>query len=96
MRVLWTEHAERDRLDIFDHIAASNRYAAVKMDQRFSVAAAALAKWPRKAPPGRVAGTRELLVHEHYLLIYEIDDAADVIHILAVLHTSRCWPPFSD
>jgi len=96
VKVLWTAQAEQNRLDIFDHIAADNPHAAVNMDQRFGVAASALAKWPRKGPPGRVAGTRELLVHEHYFLIYEIDDAADEVHILAVLHTSRRWPPFSD
>lgn len=96
MKVLWAATAEQDRADIFDHIARENRRAAVAMDQLFSDGAAGLSGWPRKGRPGRVAGTRELLVHEHYLLIYEIDDAEGAVMILAVLHTSRRWPPFSD
>jgi plasmid stabilization system protein ParE len=92
VKVLWAAGAEQDRQSIFDHISAENPHAALNMDQRFSVAAAGLARWPRKGRPGRVAGTRELLVHEHYVLIYETNDAAHEINILAVLHTSRQWP----
>lgn len=93
MRIAWTIGAERDREHIFDHIAADNPRAALRMDERFSAAAAGLEGWPGKGQPGRVPGTRELLVHERYFLIYETNDAAQEINILAVLHTSRQWPP---
>lgn len=66
------------------------------MDQQFSNAAATLTQWPQKGPPGRVPGTRELLVHAHYYLIYEIAEEAEVIYVLAVLHTSRRWPSLGD
>lgn len=41
--------------------------------------------------PGRIMGTRELVVHRHYFLVYELH--TDTVYILAVVHTSRQWPP---
>ncbi|MDQ0142780.1 plasmid stabilization system protein ParE [Cupriavidus necator] len=43
------------------------------------------------APAGSVQGARELVVHEHYRLIYEVE--GDMVLVLAWVHTSRCWPP---
>ena len=96
MKVLWSAGAEQDRQDIFDHIARDNPRAALRIDQRFSDAAATLADWPRKGSPGRVPGTRELLAHEHYYVIHEIEPATDMVYILALLHTSRQWPPYGE
>jgi addiction module RelE/StbE family toxin len=96
VKVLWAAAAEQDRADIFDYIARENPNAAAAMDALFSDAAARLAGWPRLGRPGRVPGTRELLAHEHYFLVYDLDEAAGAIHIVAVLHTSRQRPPFSD
>ena len=33
----------------------------------------------------------ELISHEHYRLVYKID--GDTVWILALVHTSRQWPP---
>jgi len=40
---------------------------------------------------GIVPGTLELIPHEHYRLVYEMD--GDTAWILALVHTSRQWPP---
>lgn len=61
------------------------------MDELFSDAADRLATSPRIGAIGRVAGTRELIPHESYRLVYEISD--DEVWILAVVHTARRWPP---
>ena len=65
--------------------------AAAKMDELFGLAAARLAKLPKSGRPGKIPGTRELIPHESYRLVYEIDD--DTVWILALVHTSRHWPP---
>lgn len=93
MKVRWTTLAEQDRLDIMTHIAADNVRAAITMDELFGAAASRLEAFPMLGKPGSVAGTRELIAHESYRLIYEVDKAADTVWILALVHTARLWPP---
>jgi plasmid stabilization system protein ParE len=35
-------------------------------------------------------GTRELIPHESYRLVYEVE--GDTVWILALVHTARMWP----
>ena len=91
MTVVWTPEAEQDRADIWDYIAADNPVAAVRMDELFSDAAARLAKHPKIGRTGKISGTRELIPHESYRLVYEID--VDTVWVLALVHTARQWPP---
>lgn len=91
MTVVWTPEAEQDRADIWDYIAADNPGAAVRMDELFSDAAARLAEHPKIGRMGRISGTRELVPHESYRLVYEID--GDTVWVLALVHTARQWPP---
>jgi addiction module RelE/StbE family toxin len=91
VKVVWTPEAERDRAAIFDYIAKDNPVAAIRMDERFGAAAARLANHPEMGRPGTIAGTRELIPHENYRMLYEID--GDLIWILTLVHTSRRWPP---
>ena len=93
MRVVWTDPAEEDRYRIVLFIAQDNPQAALEMDDLFTAAADSLATFPTRAKAGRVPGTRELIVHKNYILVYGIDDEADNVYIKAVLHTSRQWPP---
>lgn len=90
MRVLWTRSAEQDRADICDFIAQDNPLAAIRMDELFSAASGRLAEHPLLGRPGQVPGTRELIPHESYRLVYEVQ--ADAVWILALVHTARLWP----
>ena len=91
MIVVWTDEAEQDRIAIWDYIAADNPIAAVEMDTLFSSAAAGLETHPEIGRAGAIAGTLELIPHESYRLVYEID--GDNVWVLAVVHTARLWPP---
>ena len=42
-------------------------------------------------PTARVPGTREVIVHKSYCLVYEIEQ--DTVWVLALVHTARQWPP---
>ena len=91
MRVVWTPEALQDRIDIWDYIAADNPFAAARMDELFSESASRLVEHPKLGRAGKVPGTRELVTHEHYLLVYEINN--DTVWILTLIHTARLWPP---
>lgn len=91
MNVVWSEPAENDLDAIVLFIARDDIQAALEMDALLRNAAAGLALFPEKGKPGRVPGTREIVAHKHYLLVYAL--TPDAVHIVAVLHTSRQWPP---
>lgn len=91
MRVLWTLAAEQDRADIIDFIAPDNPLAAVRMDELFGAAVSRLAEHPLMGRPGQIPGTRELIPHESYRLVYEVQ--VDTAWMLALVHTVRLWPP---
>ena len=90
MRVIWTPEAQQDRSDVWDYIAANNPRAAARMDELFSEAAARLAEHPKLGRPGKIPGTRELIPHESYRLVYEIE--RETVWVLVLLHTARQWP----
>ena len=94
MRVIWTPEAEQDRDDIWNYIAADNLVAATLMDKLFSDAAARLVTYPMLGQIGRIPGTRELVPHENYLLVYEV--IQETAWILALVHTARQWPPLRE
>ncbi|BAT61811.1 plasmid stabilization system protein [Variibacter gotjawalensis] len=61
------------------------------MDIRFRDSVGRLAMHPMLGRAGRVAGTRELIPHKSYRIVYEVKD--ERIVILAIVHTARMWPP---
>jgi toxin ParE1/3/4 len=94
VRVIWTPEALQDRVDIWDCIVADNLRAAARMDELFSDAAAQLTDHPKLGRPGKTEGTRELILHENYRLVYEI--SGETLWMLALVHTARQWPLVRD
>ncbi|MCZ8391833.1 type II toxin-antitoxin system RelE/ParE family toxin [Achromobacter xylosoxidans] len=91
MRALrWTPEAIRDREAIYDFIEADNPAAALMLDELLEEEAGRLIDHPGLGRPGRVAGTRELVAHPNYLLIYDVTN--DLVRMLRVLHAARQWP----
>lgn len=91
MKVVWLNAAKQDRLNALEYIAVDNPRAAERMDALISEATARLGRFPHIGRLGSIAGTRELIPHESYRLVYEVD--VDTVWILALVHTSRQWPP---
>ena len=96
MKVRWVADAKQDRADIIDYIAVENPRAALKMDDLFGEAAYKLCKFPKLGLMGKIPGTRELIPHESYRLVYEVDEAADTVWVMTLVHTARTWPPVKD
>jgi addiction module RelE/StbE family toxin len=91
MKVIWSPQAVQDRLDIWEHIASDKPTAAVQLDERFSETAALLSTQPLMGKRGTIEGTRELLPHKNYRLVYELH--GDELWILSIVHAARQWPP---
>lgn len=90
MQLFWTLEAIQDREDIYDHIEPDNPAAALALDELFSEKAARLIDHPDLGRVGRVANTRELVAHRHYILVYDMTGGQ--IRVLRVLHVARQWP----
>ena len=90
MKLFWTREAVEDRRTIYDYIEAENPRAALALDELFSDQADLLPTNPQLGKSGRVSGTRELVVHRHYILVYDIEGQA--VRVLRVLHSAMLWP----
>ena len=89
LTVEWLEPAFEDLEKIVDYIAIHNPSAAYDLEHHIIQLAESLADHPYKGISGRVAGTREYLVHPNYWLIYEVTDR---IRIKGILHTRKFYP----
>ncbi len=91
MRVYWTPQALKDATAVFEHIAADDPLAAQQLQKRlFEMVETTLVVQPKIGRPGRVANTRELVVHHHYILAYRVH--SERIELLTFRHTGRLWP----
>jgi toxin ParE1/3/4 len=89
--VVWFTGAESDLEQIVDYVAIDNIQAALLLARRIVGAVEeSLPHNPNMGRPGRVGGTRELIVHKNYIVIYEV--SADAINILEVIHAARLYP----
>ena len=91
MKLLWSAFALADRDAIFTHIEADSPRMAIAVDERIAAAARQLVDFAKSGRPGRVAGTRELVVTgTPYIAAYAV--TADTVRILRVLHGAQRWP----
>lgn len=92
MKVIWSSNALNQREEIALYVAKDNRDAAKRLVRLFEESSRKLAQFPYLGRPGRVVDTRELPVHKHYFIVYEITD--NEVIVLAIWHTSMQYPPF--
>lgn len=64
--------------------------AAIEMGDMLMQKAAQLDQHPKLGRTGRVTGTRELVVHPNYILIYRI--VGESVEVLRVKHAAQKWP----
>lgn len=92
MRISWTLLARDDISAIITYLAKENVSAALKVWEEVEDAVNGLADLPLTGRPGRIAGTRELIVTgTPYVVPYRVID--ETVQVLRVYHTSRKWPP---
>lgn len=91
MRVKWNRTALANLEEEAAYIAQYNPQAAAQIVERIEKAVQILATHPAMGRPGRVPGTRELVVSDTpYIVPYRV--RGQTVHILRVFHTARKWP----
>lgn len=91
MQVRWLRRALQNLDDEAEYIAKHNPRAAAEMFVYVQAQVAALADHPAMGRPGRLPGTREMVIDRYPLLIpYRV--VGDQLQVLRVFHTSRKPP----
>lgn len=87
----WLRRALRDLEDAYLYVAADKPVAARRLVEQIEEGVAQLSLHPHLGRPGRVPGTRELVIAgTPFLVVYRLD--GDRVVILTVLHGARRWP----
>lgn len=90
-RVDWLRLALRDMREIAVYIAQDSTETAKDVMKRIWQEGQGLCLLADRGRPGRVPGTRELVLDGlPYFLAYRVK--GKVVQILRVIHTSRQWP----
>ncbi len=91
MRIRLTKIAERDIEAVEAFIRDENPPAAIQTVLRILEAIKVLVEFPNIGRPGRVSGTRELVVSSSpFIVVYKV--FRNTVLVLRVLHTARRWP----
>ncbi len=91
MPIRWLHKALRSLEQAHDFLARENPEAAIQLVLKIRVATEKLANFPTMGRPGRVEGTKELVIlGSPYLVIYRVKGQR--VEILRVLHGSRKYP----
>lgn len=91
MRVVWTPRAGNDREAAIEYIAQESPAAALNQLDEIEEQTDRLAEHPKLGRPGRVKGTRELVVNRTpFIIVYRIQGG--VVQILRLLHGAQRWP----
>ena len=86
----WRPMALADREAIMIYIAQDSPSAAIELDLEFEAKAQSARLRPKLYKPGRMKGTREIVVRPNYVMVYRV--TGDLVEVLRVLHAAQHWP----
>lgn len=90
--IAWTEQATRQLDQAHDYIALANsEEIAERMTLQIVSRVQQLAAFPMSGRPGRVPGTRELVIADTPFIVAYVVDKARIV-VLAVYHGAQRWP----
>ncbi len=91
MKVVWSPRAIRHLVALRDHIAQDSEQNAALVAQRILHSVELLQTQPDMGRPGRVVGTRELVVPKTpYIIPYRV--RRESLELIAVFHGHQKWP----
>ena len=91
MELIWSPQAQEQLADVFDYLAQASVEIAERQFRVITTAVMKLEQFPAMGRPGRLGGTRELVISgTPYLAIYRIH--ADRVQIIALTRGAQLWP----
>ncbi|MCC6389416.1 MAG: type II toxin-antitoxin system RelE/ParE family toxin [Bryobacterales bacterium] len=91
MKVVWSRRAVQHLVALREYIAKDSEQSAVPVATRILDAIDLLQTQPEMGRPGRVVGTRELVIPDTpYIIPYRIRN--DRLELIAVFHGRQKWP----
>lgn len=88
--VRWSASALDDLNAVVAYIAQYNPAAADALHERIESSVLPLSEHPYLFRPGRMPGTREIVAHPNYIVVYCV--LADCIEVVGVMHVAREYP----
>ena len=89
-RLQWRPLSLVDRVAIMAYIGQDNPTAAIDLDLEFEAKAEGARRRPKLYKPGRMQGTREIVVRPNYVMVYRV--TGDLVEVLRVLRAAQQWP----
>jgi toxin ParE1/3/4 len=90
VRIEWHQLAQADLIELIKYIANDNPVAATRSHEEIRRQVGLLASYPEIGRPGRIRGTRELVVSgTPFIAVYR---TGELVTILRVLHGAQRWP----
>jgi toxin ParE1/3/4 len=91
MNIRWSPEAAADFAGIVDFIHQQNPSAADRVGQSMYDSVNSLESFPNRGRPGRIEGTRELVLAPlPFIVVYRV--TRDAVEIVRLLHGSERWP----
>jgi len=96
VKLLWSAKAASDRKRAIQFIADQNVAAAISQLDEIERQTDLLIDQPEIGRPGRIEGTRELVVSRtSSIVIYRVRQKIKQVEILRLVHGAQKWPPKS-
>ncbi len=90
MKLIWARRAQHDLLDL-QEFAKQKPSLGNRIADSLTSACEQITSFPMSGRPGRVEGTREVvLTGTPFLLAYKVE--SDSVAIAAIIHGARLWP----
>lgn len=88
--IVWRKRARKNLAAIIEFIANENPAAAIKIKGIIQDAVLPVAEHPYLYKSGRIGGTRELVAHPNFILVYRVTNTA--VEVVSVLHSRQEYP----
>lgn len=85
----WNDDAIADLVELITYIAERDPQAAQRLRSRIDLAVASVAEHPYLHQVGRVPGTREIVAHPNFIVVYQVTDR---IEVTSVVHARQNYP----